>query len=255
MIVRCWCWMLVLCTVVACSSELEDSIDQAIYGYDYFPLELGRYRVYEVDSLQYDLGASNLPVVDSSRFYIREEMVEVFTNQLGETIYRIERYRANTLGDPWQIVDVTTESRSVNQAYHGENNLRFINLVFPVETGLEWDGTAFIPEDLIIYVRGEAIEMFKSWSYKILSSGETETIGGFTYEEVATVQQADNDNAIEFRFGVEKYAKGIGLVYKERQIYDSYCKYIGQTEPCIGKAWHEIAGRGFLTRETLIDHN
>ena len=53
----------------ACESEVEEvDID---FGYDYFPLEVGRSWYYQVDSVIYDpsLGGTD---VDSSRTFVRE---------------------------------------------------------------------------------------------------------------------------------------------------------------------------------------
>ncbi|MDH3651675.1 MAG: hypothetical protein OEQ53_18470 [Saprospiraceae bacterium] len=241
--------------VLGCLNELEQPFDLNLYGYAYFPLEVGKFRVYEVDSLQFDIGVNDLPTVDSARFYVREEVVEILQAQTGEEVYRIERYRADDLDEPWKIMDVTTESLTTNQAHRTENNLRFINLVFPIEEGVVWDGNQFIPDDIVVFVAGESVEMFKNWRYEILSEGLSESIGQHTFESVATVQQANDENEIEFRFSQEKYAENVGLVYRERWILDSYCKYTGETGPCIGLDWRSKSGRGFIMREAIIDFN
>ena len=249
-------WIFLCFTMtLACRSELAEPLDDSIYGYEYYPLEVGKFRIYEVDSIQFDLGSNDLPIQDSARYYVREEIVEKFVDQTDEDIYRLERYRSVSPEGPWSIQDVITQSRSTNQSFYTENNLRLINLTFPVEKGTRWDGSAFIKDDIIVFIRGEALEMFKGWEYEVLSVDSTETVGDNTYDAVATIQQADSDNIIELRYAQEKYAKGIGLVRRERRILDSYCKYIGTNENCFGKPWRDIAGRGFILRETLVDHN
>ena len=241
--------------LLSCSDKPAPIVDPTIYGHEYFPLEVGKYRIYEVDSLQFDLGQGDLPVVDSSHFFMRVETVDQFDDQTGETVFRIERYRAEALGDPWVIMDVVTESRTTNQAFHTENNLRFIPLVFPLRENLEWDGLAFIPNDIIIYIKGEALEIFDNWQYRVLSTKASEKIGTLDFEDVATIQQVADTNIVELRYGIEKYAANVGLVYRERQMFDSFCKYIGETQPCIQLSWREKAGRGYLIREFLIDYN
>ncbi len=245
--------LLALLLIAGCKQEVEEPLDDSIYGYEYYPLETGLVRTYQVDSIQFDVNGGGLPVMDSVRFYLREEIVESFEDENGEVQFRIERYRSEHPDGPWLINDVTVESRSQNQGYRQEGNLRFINLVFPIKDGIEWDGNAFLEEGLELVVHGEVIEFFKDWDYRILSVDQSETVGDQAYEQVVTVQQADSDNVIERRYSVEKYAKGIGLIYREREILDSYCKYQGENEPCIDKTWREKAGRGLITRETLID--
>jgi len=246
--------LLVFMVVGACKNEFEPPLNESIYGHEYYPLEVGKFRIYRVDSIQFDLGANDLPIQDSSTYYVRDDYVETFKDQTGLDVFRIERYRSPDPGGPWAIQDVVTQSRTVNQAYYSENNLRLINLVFPVEKGIRWDGNAFIKDDIIVFIRGESLEMFKGWEYEVLSVDSSEVVGDITFDQVATIQQANNNNAIEFRYSMEKYAKGVGLIFRHREIMDSYCKYIGNNEPCIGKAWREKAGRGFIMRETLIAH-
>ena len=247
--------VLFLLGLFSCKDELVPSIDQSIYGYEYYPLEVGKFRIYRVDSIQFDLGGNDLPIQDSATFYVRDDVVEVFKDQTDLDVYRIERYRSSDPAGPWTIQDVVTQSRTTNQAYYTENNLRLISLVFPVERGVRWDGNAFIKDDIIVFIRGESLEMFKGWDYEILSVDSSEVIGDISHDQVVTIQQANNDNVIELRYSQEKYAKGVGLVYRQREIMDSYCKYIGTNEPCIGLDWREKAGRGFIMRETLIAHN
>lgn len=247
--------VVIVLALIGCKDELLQPLDESIYGYEYYPLEVGKFRIYRVDSIQFDVGANDLPIQDSSTFYVRDDVVEIFQDATGADVYRIERYRSADPGGPWSIQDVVTQSRTTNQAYYTENNIRQINLVFPMRQGERWDGNAFIKDDINVFIRGEAIEMYKGWDYEVLSVDNSESLGDIAFENVATVQQADNDNEIEFRFSREKYAKNIGLIFRHREIMDSYCKYIGTNESCVGKAWREKAGRGFIMREILIAHN
>ncbi len=246
--------MLIL-LMIACRDELSSPVEESIYGYGYFPLEVGLERIYRLDSIQYDLGRNDLPVDDSSTFYLREVVVEQLLDHTGMSVYRIERFRSDDPDGPWEIFDVATQSRSTNQAFYTENNLRLINLVFPVEAGKKWDGNAFIKDDITVIIRGESIEMFKGWDYQMVAVDSTEQVGEIMFDEVLTVQQAASENAIERRYSFEKYAKGVGLVFRHREILDSYCKYIGTNEPCINKDWRAKAGRGFILRQTLVSHN
>ena len=240
--------------VLNCKTEFADPFDISAYGYDYYPLEVGKQWTYEVDSIQFDIGSNNLPISDTVQFYIREEIKEIIKDQLDHDLYRIERYRSFHPNGPWQSLDVVTASRTTNQGFRSENNLRFINLVFPIESQVKWDGLAYVDEEVIIYVKGENLELLKGWDFQILEIAESESIGPNEYQDVVTVQQADEDFLIELRYSIEKYARGVGVVYRERKILDSYCKYIGVTEPCRDKTWGEKAGRGYITKETLINY-
>jgi hypothetical protein len=239
----------------SCSEEFETPIDVEIYGYAYYPLKVGQTRIYKIDSLQFDLGSDNLPVYDSTSFYLKEEIKELSIDLEGNDLYIVERSRSERQEGPYRVVDVMTRSRNTNQAYSTENNIRLINLVFPIEKNKTWKGTSFINDQIIVFIRGELIEMYKGWEFEVLEEGVSEQIGDKVYAQTTTIRQADTDNPFEKRYSIEKYAKEVGLVYRERQIVDSFCKYRGDNALCVGLEWIEKAGRGFFTREVLVDYN
>jgi hypothetical protein len=67
---------------------------------------------------------------------------------------------------------------------------------------------------------------------------------------VLTVREADSENLIELRRSRVKYAKGIGLVYRELWVLDTQC-----IEQCDGKPWEEKAEKGFILSQTITAHN
>lgn len=221
---------------------------QVNYGFDYFPLSVGKFITYQVDSTIFDPTADT-PVYYSQRL-VKEEITDTLHDLSGNVLYKIERYErvADTL--PWQVMKVFTASLQDNQAVVTEDNLRFIRLTFPVEKNERWDGNAHFDPTLIVTVAGESIEMFKGWQYKTLSVGEPDSVGVMTFPEVAAVQESDNENLIELRRSFAKYAKGIGLIYRELWILDTQC-----IEQCAGKTWEEKAEKGFILRQTIIEHN
>ena len=242
----------------ACNkSEIEDTgIDD--FGYDYFPLEVGRSWEYEVDSIIYDPAVGGT-AIDSFRTFIRESVADTLLDNAGEVLYRVERYnrRSDTL--PWQIETVLTLSRNEQRATRTEDNLRFTKLVFPVKAGKYWDGNAFFDASRPVFVAGETVQMFKGWQYRILEAGVTATIGGLEFDEVVTVQNADNrylGNFLELRLATEQYARGVGLAYRELYILDTSCQVCcsGNTEDglCESLPWEERAEKGFRLRQRLI---
>jgi hypothetical protein len=69
-----------------------------------------------------------------------------------------------------------------------------------------------------------------------------------TYNQVAIVSLADSENLIEYRWGREYYAKGIGLIYKELRVLDTQ-----KIDPTT--AWEEKAEKGFIVKQRLLSYN
>lgn len=232
--------------IFSCKTTADDYIADA--GYDYFPLEVGKYKIYEVDSTIFDPTGDSMVIL--SRVLIKEEITDTLTDHNGNLLYRIERYqrKADTLA--WQISKVFTASVQDNKAIVTEDNLRFIRMVFPPKERKSWNGNAHFNPTLIITVAGESLEMFKGWSYRIESQGVQDTVGTFIFDDVVTVQEADNENLIELRRAVAKYARGAGLVYRELWILDTQC-----IDACAGQYWEEKAEKGFILKQRLISYN
>ncbi len=230
----------------SCTTE-EDNF-QLETGEEYFPLAIGKYTVYEMDSTIYDPNGAEM--VRQSFTQLREEIVDTLRNANDELVYKIEQF--TRLGDtlPWTIQNVYTASIVNNQAQRTEENLKFIKMTFPVRDNNSWDGNAFIDDGTIVLVAGETIEMFKGWDYRIKEVDLVDTIGGQIFEPVVLIEQADNENAIELRSSVEKYAPNVGLIYKEISIFDTQC-----IEDCEGQPWAEKAEKGFSLKQRILEYN
>ena len=236
----------------SCKDEqvIEDfSID---LGYEYFPLEVGKFIVYQVDSMVYNIKSEG--TIDSTSFFIKEEITDTLLDNENRVNYRIERSVRNSPNDPWVIKDIWVSVRTENTAERVEENVRFIKLVFPLEVGSTWDGNQFVDKTTIISIAGETLELFKGWEdSEITSLAEPETINGISFEEVTTVVHVQNENLIEIREVIEKYAKNVGLVYKKMRILDTQCN--GDLASCDGLPWEEKAEEGFILSCRVLDFN
>ena len=241
----------VLLAVLLCSCQSKTVIEdfQIDQGFDYFPLEIGKYIEYEVDSILYDTTGTGV-VTEEIRKLVREEVVDTFRDNNDRLVYSVERWERNSEAESWAVKSVKSVIPTQDQLETIEDNLRFIKLVFPLKDGELWDGNQFIDPTTIVVIKGESVEVFKSWSYEVQSLGESETINDKTFDEVATITQAESENVIELRYSVEKYARGVGLVYKEMKILDTQC-IVG----CEGLPWEEKAQKGFILRQSIIGHN
>ena len=225
--------------------------DPIEFGYDYFPLEIGKYIEYDVDSIIYDIGAGNTVVSRENSIQVREEVTDSFPDNEGRLMYRIERYERADAMEEWRVSDVWTATVTDRQAERIEENLRFIKMVFPVSDNTNpWNGNKYIDENLVISVAGESIFIFKNWLYEYREIGEALNIGGFPFDDVVTIYQADEENFIELRRSFERYARGVGLVEREIWILDTQC--IGD---CVGDTWEIKAEKGFIVRQTIRDYN
>lgn len=232
-----------------------EEIDTDSFGYDYYPLEIGRSYIYELDSIVFRQGTGNEVLSDSSRTLVRELIADTLRDNTGALLYRIERYERPDEQSPWQIRKVLTAARNNTQALRTEDNLRFVKLVFPLRAGREWDGNIFLPGQVNFEGSSTTVDIFKGWEkYEVLAVGESDTVAGQRYQEVATIRQAEFDSGLELRSAVEKYAGNIGLIYREWRILDTQCNLCcgGFGPECLALSWEEKAEDGFILRQRLL---
>ncbi|MEO1258059.1 MAG: hypothetical protein AAFZ15_04655 [Bacteroidota bacterium] len=220
---------------------VEDNFDTDL-GHDYLRLEVGKFIEYEVDSTIYDPTGDS--TVFSTRSYLRDVIVDTLLNNVGDILYRTERsFRRDTL-DNWQIQKVFTQSIEGNQGIQTIDNLRLIKLAFPIQEFNSWNPIVHIDPNTQIIVAGETLRPFLQdgiWRARILEAEIPDTVGNFSFDETITLREVnttsysfeeiqlnpdslrtiEDDSPIELRVSHEKYAKGVGLVYRERWILDT----------------------------------
>jgi hypothetical protein len=134
-----------------------------------------------------------------------------------------------TIKDVWSCIKTNTSYEVV------EENVRLIKLSFPVKTDAYWNGNA---QNTI----GE-------WNYKYNYIDNTETVNGTLFEKVLFVEQKDDKlkNVIHRQYYIEKYAKNIGLIYRE--IKDLYSNTVLLNVPV-----EQRIEKGIIYKQTYITH-
>lgn len=240
-------FLVVLSSVIfhACKDEVDS---RSLLGFeqDFYPLEVGKYWEYQMDSVTYAIGGS---IVDSTVGYIREEIADIFVDATGDTIARFDKFWKRNIADNWEVQKAFTATISGNKAIRTEDNLRLIKLVLPPSIGSQWDSNAFIDPFQDFRVGGELVKVYKDWDdAEVADRQSTATINGKTYTDLVTIVLTDTESIIERRFAKEQYAKGVGLVSAEYMILDTQCNGCGPD-------WIEKAEQGFTLKQVLLDHN
>lgn len=223
-------------------------------GEAYFPITSARVLEYKVDSIIFD-DAGFVNVLDTFTAYIRERVLGPIVDINGDTSYRIQREHRIETDDPWQISDVWLTSLDGFEAIRVEENQRLVKMEFPLYEQRRWNPTTYINTSINIPVGTETINMYSYWAGRVLSIHQPEQIGAFTFDSVMTCYQADDDNELERRYVLEKYAKGLGLVFRMDTIVDSRCERLGDFDPCLGMKWMQKGEKGYIMRQELINHN
>jgi hypothetical protein len=199
--------LLIAASLFFYSSCKKAGIQPLAIDKSYFPLETGKYIIYDVDSIVY----SNF---FDSTFFFSYQVMEYIDSQYqdagGNPAYRIIRSMRTDENSTWVVHDIWSANLTDHTAEKVEENLRFIKLDFPVLLNKTWKGNALINTD-------SALLYLKDWDYKYTEINGQLIVDTMIFDSVVTVTQHDDENAIEKMIYIEKYAKNVGMIYKEEQ--------------------------------------
>ena len=242
--------LLIVFAIFSCSKTEVETFADKTRGEQYFPLSVGNWWMYELDSIIYDIKGNRL-VLDTSHHIIRETIVDTLMNNINKMSYKIERQQLNN-DSIWVITNIWWVYKDLDKVVRTEDNLSFIKLVFTVKEDITWDGNAFIEPHTELIVRHDVLEnTFIGWDYIYLNVGQKETINDVSYEDVITVDASlpKTIGDIQWRSTQEKYAKGVGLIYKNWELLDINTS-IGDTSLSV----YERSNEGFLLSQRLINY-
>jgi hypothetical protein len=226
---------LVIFATFACKKKVEDPPD---LGYDYAPNTIGKYVVYDVDSVVYDDFKNDTAYY---KYRIKEKLEEVYIDNEGRNAIKLVRY-IKQFSDSvsydnmtWLVKDVWNYTKTATTLEVVEEDVRFTKLIFPVKEESTWNGNAN--------------NTIGDWEYKYTYIDKNEMINGTTFENVLMVTQKDdkNKNAIHREYYVEKFAKGVGLVYRE-------IKDLNSTTVIAGVPVEQRITSGFTYKLTYVTH-
>jgi hypothetical protein len=221
---------------------------------EYMPLAVGKYITYRLDSMVF----TNFGRATEIHKYQEKHQVDAqVTDNQGRPSFRVFRYIRDTAGTlPWQPVGSYFVTPLEDQVELIEDNLRFIKLHLPITDGFSWKGNTYLPTHpygpLYNFSNDIGIE---DWDFYYDGGPASFSYRGNNYSNVYTVEEVDESANVPIVLttsyayrsrAVEKYAKGIGLVYREYELWDY--------QPNTGGAGGPYK-TGFGVTMWMIDHN
>ncbi len=205
--------LLIALTIGSC--EKTDSKPANIIIDEYYPLQVGKYITYKLDSTVF-INLSTQKVVRT--YYVQDFVDAEITDNLGNPAFRIRRMmRSNTDTTQWFDNATFVVVPSKRNFQFIENNLKFIKLVNPVTDLNSWAGNSAINTD------DNFLRFYENWEYFYENIGLPYVANNVTFDETITVNQSDMVNGDpsnkNFFYAITKssevYARGVGLIYKE----------------------------------------
>ena len=240
------CALLAIVLLSSCSKEKDEVKTASIE--DYSPFVVGKYITYQLDStVMINFGAA----LEIRRHIVKYVVDAAITDANNRPSYRIIRYKQNAINGTWTSDATFMATPTTHGLEFVENNMRYIKLRLPITNGYTWRGNTHIDT----YSITSEVKYLADWDYTYDSVAVATSVGTFNLDDVIKVDQrdeiignpADPNSYSEINIGEEKYAKGIGLVYR-KFLHTEY------QPPVPGSGGHFAEGT-YGVEYTMIDHN
>jgi hypothetical protein len=190
---------------------------------EYYPLEKGKWVLYEVDSTIWD---DTFCVERFYHYQVMHRVADTFTDAQGRPSYRVETYIRKKVLDEWEphsVFYVTNTKVTLEMVY---DQLRYIKMVFPIQEGEKWKGNNYI------LTKDPDYAYYDNWDYYYKNVQHPFNTGYKVFDNTVTVEQIDEavgdpivypEKNASRTSSREVYASGVGMVYREyiRWTYDA----------------------------------
>ncbi|MFI5221376.1 MAG: hypothetical protein ACHQK8_03545 [Bacteroidia bacterium] len=230
-----FCFIFISTLVISCkkNDSTNSNVDLTT---DYFPVDVGHFWIYDVDSIILDNNSGSTVIDSSHHFQYKEIITANIMDDMGKPAQRLERYfRQNDSDTTWRNVNTWVIQRDNLRAQKIEENVRFVKLIFPLSLNLQWDGNMF---NNINSLNNRTPQM-----YSVNFFDRPFSVNGNSYGKTLKVIEYVDTNAIEEIVQYEIYSRGIGMIYS---LSDSI-----NTQPVPNDSTGKTVSRGYRYRFKL----
>ncbi len=255
-----------ICFIVfnACDEEFIEANTEV--DTSYYPLEVGNYIIYSLDSTVYD------DFVDTNysvSLIVRELIESTFIDARGDEAYRIERSYKWNESDNWGDAgfDIWFTNFQGNNAEKVEESQRYIKLAFPLSLGKTWHGNSYINTDpiddgSIDSIIESPLLYLEGWEYEVITLHEPMTLNGISFDSTTTILQHEYGIATDTIGSIEVYAKGVGLIQKGMWKLTTQCSHCDPNDVvckalCFYSTWDGENGKaeaGFIVKLEILEY-
>jgi hypothetical protein len=211
----------------SCAPTVEPPAD---FGYNYIPIDTGRYYIYDVDSIRINLTATPYQN-DTFHYQVKEFYPYTFIDGLGETATCCTRYYRTDTTQPWAITSGTNVwwlKRTTTRLEKTEENLTYVKMTYPIDVNYTWDGNAYNVWGTQLYEYGPMDIPFNN--------------GFALFDNTITVIQEHDTSMIDYFYFTETYARNIGMIHKQEFDITTLITDTNQLVPWpyVGRDWYMV---------------
>jgi hypothetical protein len=199
----------------SCAPTVEPPAD---FGYNYIPIDTGRYYIYDVDSIRINLTATPYQN-DTFHYQVKEFYPYTFIDGLGDTVVNCTRYYRTDTTQPWAITSGTNVwwlKRTHTRLEKTEENLTFVKMTYPIDGDYIWNGNAYnVLSDQNYHFGPMDINFRDDVNNGLFDINFND--GPILFDSTITITHGDpsDTNQVSYMMGMETYRRNVGLVHKK----------------------------------------
>lgn len=236
--------------MASCENETVPAPDS---GAGYYPVAVGNYWIYAVADTTWSQASQSMPSVATPKAYqFKETITEEFTDAAGKKAFRLVRSKREGTSGSFVNDSVFTLSATGQSVTLNRNSTRTLELIFPVRDGRLWNFNAYNNNfnDTITAETRRYSRAGESFTTRAVAGNPAQT---FANTVTTSNTGAAAETSLLKRIGYQQvFAKGIGPVYRRRDLFLNY----NYADPRTGDQIY-VPGSyfyAFSRRETLIDY-
>ncbi len=210
--VRSLCLITLLVSLTLCLGCREMVTTPASDDLDYFPLEVGSYRVYQVTMKKYVAANSA-----TTQTYQLQEKISSSSTRNGQLVYLVEESIRPTSGSAWKLNAIHIVYKSLSELVEQENNALIVSLAFPIITTPFWNRSLYNSNPLI--------------QLQYQHVGRPFSVGKLGFDDTVSVVGTNDSTLVSQEKYLRVYARAIGCVYRE----DRSLAFCQSSPACIGQ--------------------
>jgi hypothetical protein len=196
---------------------------------DFYPLSKGFYLLYDVHETQISQN-----VETHLAYEMKMTVSDSFKNEADGYSYVVSRFKRVDSTSPWTPLETWSANRTNEMLVIKEGNTSYVALTSPLFVNEEWNGNA--------------LNNLGSDGYKLESVESNFSSGDQSFENILTVIENDDpDLLVKYDVRKVKYAKGVGVVYVEKEVLQYCTEYIS----CYGT---RFVNKGLRYKQTLKEY-
>ena len=167
-------------------------------GYQYFPLDVQKFWIYQVDSVHFDNFTGGQTSTSS---WIKLHIDSTLVDNEGDELYQVSNYWRKKEEHPWTLTHFSYVKKTDRTAERIEFGQREVLMNFPVNDFMNWDRNAFNSEKEL-YVR-------------FIRQDKPFTVDNQTFDLTVNVEWPEEENSIFHTGSQEVYALYKGLIFEQ----------------------------------------